>query len=287
MKSIYLLTLKSLMRGLKAYIFLAAMFLAEGIFLTYINFNNQYSAIEYSLEFIEIALMLTLPLITAELFTADRENGFEKTLFAFGIPYTSLLIGKFLAALTVFAIPYLLLLTVPVIFNIFGIVNFASSFVSLFAFLLLGISFISLTVFISLIAKKRLYSYLISYVTIVLIYFFGIFAEIVPVTRNFSLFFLTFVLIALALVIYVFTKNSIIFGGFFCIAEALLILFYFVTPKLFAGSVSGIFDLLSPCSSLNAVIYGPFDITAIVHLLLFSAVFMLLSFMQLKRRKYE
>ncbi len=287
MKSVYSLTLKSLMRGLKTYVFLAVMFLAEGFFLTYINFNNQYSAIEYSLEFIEIVLMLALPLLTAELFSADRESGFEKTLFALGVPKTSLYMGKALAAITVFAIPYLLLVIAPFIFKIFGVVNFASAFTSVIAYFLAGVSLISVCLLISLTVKKRLHSYIISYAAMLLVYFFGIFASIVPVTRAFSLLLLTVTAVVLAVLIYLFTKSVFIFGGFFCITEALLIFFYFVTPKAFARAFSVFLDLLSPCASLNAVIYGPFDITAIVHLVLFAAIFVFISLMQLHRRKYE
>ena len=287
MRSVYSFTLKSLFRDLKTYVFLAVMLLAEGAFLTYVNFNNQYSAMEYSLEFIEIALMLMLPLITAELFAADRESGFEKTLLAFGIPCQNLLLGKLLAALTVFAVPSLPLLFVPFIFNIFGTVNFAASLASVFSYILLGVSFVALCVFVSLTAKKRLYSYIISYTVLLGIYLLGILAEIVPYTGKFSLLLLTALLICVSAAIYFFTRSAILFGGFFCVSEALLILFYFVIPKHFAGAASKLFDLLSPCSSLNKIIYGAFDVTAIVHLLLFSAVFMLLSLMQLKRRKYE
>ena len=287
MKSVYSLAIKSLLRDLKTYIFIAIMFLAEGFFLTYINFNNQYSAIEYSLEFIEIALMLVLPLITAEVFTADRESGFEKTLFAFGVPKASLYAGRTLASLTVFAVPYLLLIIAPFIFGVFGIVNFGATFSSVLAYFLVGISLVSVCLFISLTVKKRLHSYIISYVAMLVIYFFGIFASVVPMSRGFSLLLLTVIAVVIAVLIYLFTKSGIVSGGFFCIVEALLILFYFVTPKAFGRAFSVFLDLLSPCSSLNAVVYGPFDLAAIAHLILFTAVFVLLSLVQLHRRKYE
>ncbi len=275
------------MRNLKTYVFLAVMILAEGFFLTYINFNNRYSVVEYSLEFIEIVLMLLLPLITAEIFSAERENGFEKTLFALGVSKPSLYMGKALAVLTVFLIPHTLLIITPFVFEIFGIVNLTSATASVFAYFLSGASLISVCLFISLTVKKRFHSYIVSYAAMLLIYFFGIFASVVPVTRNFSLLLLTVIAIVISVLIYLFTKSGLIFGGFFCIVEALLIFFYFITPKAFAGALSVFLDLLSPCASLNAIIYGPFDITAIVHLILFAAIFVSLSLMQLHRRKYE
>ncbi len=287
MKPVYFLTLKSFLRNIKTYVFLAVMFLAEGFFLTYINFNNQYSAIEYSLEFIEIVLMLALPLITAELFSADRESGFEKTLFAFGVPKTSFYFGKALATLTVFAVPYLLLVIAPFIFDVFGVVNFAAAFASVFAYFLVGTALISVCIFISLSVKKRLHSYIISYAVMVIVYLFGIFASAVPVTRGFSLLLLTVTAVLVAVAIYLFTKSSLIFGGFFCLVEALFIMFYFITPKAFAKAFPLLLELLSPCSSLNTLIYGPFDLAEIVHLVLFTAVFALISFVQLYRRKYE
>ena len=136
MKSVYLLTLKTLMRSFKTYVFLAIMFLAQGAILTYINFNTGYSIIEYSVEFIEIVLLVALPILMSELFSADKESGFERTEMSLGIPITALVFGKALAAFTVFFIPYIFLFLMPFIFGFFGVVNFSSSFASLGGYLL-------------------------------------------------------------------------------------------------------------------------------------------------------
>lgn len=287
MKSVYILTLRSLMRELKTYIFLAIMLLAEGFFLTYINFNTGYSATEYSLEFIEIALILTLPLITAELFVRDRISGFEKMTFSLGAAKSSLFFGKTVALVTVFSALLLPLVIAPIIFETFGTVNLTAAFASLTTYFITGLSFISVCVFVSVTVKSRTYSYVISYVSLLLIYLFGVFSDLVPVKRSFSLLILSVIAIALATVIYLFTRSGLTFGAFFCITEALLILFYFVIPKPFAGALRAFFDILSPCSSLNAVIYGAFDIAAVMHIILFTAVFTSLSLVQLHRRKYE
>ncbi len=287
MKAIYSFTLKSLMRSLKTYIFLAAMLLAEGAFITYVNFKNQYSAIEYSLEFIEIALMLCLPLITAEIFAFDRENGFEKTLLALGVSLPSLFFGRLLAVLTVFSAPYAILLIMPPLFDIFGIVNYASAYPSLIAYLMFAVSVISLLVFVSLSVRKRLYSYIIGYAAVIACYLFGAVYSFAPTTRGLNLVWLTVILLALSVAVWAFTKSTLVFGGVFCVGEALLVMLYFIAPRFFSGALSALLWLISPGLALNGVIYGPFDLTEIVHLLLFSAVFILLSIMQLKRRKYE
>ena len=95
MKSVYCLTLKTLLRSLKTYIYFAVTLIATGGFFTYVNLSNGYSGVEYSIEFLEIALLLTLPLISAELFTADRQCGFEKTLLTYGITTEKLFFGTF------------------------------------------------------------------------------------------------------------------------------------------------------------------------------------------------
>lgn len=287
MRSIYSVTLRSLMRSLKTYIFLALTFLAEGAFIAYINFKNQYSAVEYSLEFIEIALLLSLPLITAEIFALDRESGFEKTLLALGVPLPSLFFGRMLAVLTVFSAPYALLLIMPPLFDIFGIVNYASAYPALIAYLLFTVSVISLLVFISLSVKKRLYSYLISYAAVIACYLFGTLYSFAPTTRGLNLVWLTVILIMLSVAVWAFTRSTLIFGGVFCVGEALIVILYFIAPRFFSGALSSLLWLISPCLALNGAIYGPFDLTELIHLILFSAVFILLSLMQLKRRKYE
>lgn len=287
MKSVYCLTLKTLLRSLKTYIYFAVTLIATGGFFTYVNLSNGYSGVEYSIEFLEIALLLTLPLISAELFTADRQCGFEKTLLTYGITTEKLFFGKLLAAITVFLMPQLLLLAVPPIFEIFGIVNYLSAYATIFAFLLLGVSIMSVGAFISLTAKSTVSSYVCSFVTFVFLYLFTVFAGAVPQTRQISLLVLTAFLVAISVVIYVFTRSWIVFGGVFCITEGIMILLYFAVPKLFAGALSTFFKLISPCASLNSVIYGPYDLTALVHIILITAVFVLLSVLQFKRRKYE
>ena len=287
MKSVYCFTLKTLLRNFKTYMYFAVTLIATGAFLTYVNLSNGYSALEYSIEFLEMVLLLSLPLISAELFASDRQSGFEKTLLAFGISTEKLYFGKLLAAVTVFLIPQALLLLVPPIFEIFGIVNFVSAYASVFAFLILGASVISVAAFISLSVKSILSSYIFSYFTLIFIYLFGVFAGAVSQTRQLSLIVLSAILMAISVVIYIFTKSGLIFGGVFCITEGIMILLYFAAPKLFSGALAAFLNFLSPCASLNAVLYGPFDITALVHIMLFAAAFVLLSLVQLKRRKYE
>ena len=287
MKNVYSLTLRSLMRGVKAYVFLAVMFLAEGFFLTYVNLSGGYSATEYSFELIEIALMAVLPLICAETFSADRKSGFEKTLLAFGIKPTELYFGKALAVVTVLTVPYLLLLAVPLVLEAFGTVNLSATLTSVGAFYLTGLSFTAICLFVSLCVKSRRLAYIVSYAALLVSYVCCLFSGAVTVTKDHSLLMLSAVLVAVSILIYLFTRSMLVFGGFFCISEAILIFFYFVTPRLFAKAFAELVGLLSPALSLNSIIYGTFDLVAVMHLILFTAVLVLLSLMQLGRRKYE
>ena len=216
------------MRGVKAYVFLAVMFLAEGFFLTYVNLNSGYSAIEYSIEFIEIMLMAVLPLISAELFSADRRSGFEKTLFTFGVTPVQLYFGKALAAVTVLTVPYVLYAVMPFALLAFGTVNLAATLTSVVSFYLTGLSFTAICLLVSISVKRKRSAYIISYAVLLISYAFCLFSGVVPVTRGASLFMLTAVLIAVSVVLYAFTRSTMLFGGFFCISEALLIFFYFV-----------------------------------------------------------
>ena len=287
MKNVYSLTLKSLMRGVKAYVYLAVMFLAEGFFLTYVNLSSGYSATEYSIEFIEIMLMAVLPLICAEVFSEDKRSGFEKMLFSLGVTPCALYFGKALAVITVFTVPYALLLVVPFALEVLGTVNLAATLTSVGAFYLTGLAFTAICLLVSLSIRRKRYAYILSYSALLISYACCLFSGIVPVTRGASLFMLTVVLIAVSVLLYAFTRSTLFFGGFFCISEALLIFLYFVLPRQFAVAGVKLLELLSPAQSLNTLIYGTFDIATVMHLILFTAVLVFISLMQLGRRKYE
>ncbi len=139
------------------YIFIGSFLLLSSIFF-YIF--AVYQSMEYSYLFYYTSELLTftIAILTMGMFAGERKNGTETLLLTSPRSITSIVIGKFLAALIVILITEAFSLMYYVILCIFagGITNIVGTLVVLLGFLLLAMSYISFGGFISSLTDNQI-----------------------------------------------------------------------------------------------------------------------------------
>lgn len=139
------------------YIFIGSFLLLSSIFF---YLFAAYESIEYSYLFYYTSELLTftIAILTMGMFAGERKNGTETLLLTSPRSITSIVIGKFLAALIVILITEAFSLMYYVILCIFagGITNLVGTLVVLLGFLLLAMSYISFGGFISSLTENQI-----------------------------------------------------------------------------------------------------------------------------------
>lgn len=116
-----------------------------------------YGMSKFQNMFYSLATILTFitPILTMRMFSEEKKEGTDQLLFTSPRGITSIVFGKFLAAICVLLITELLTFIYYFILMYFGKPDFVSSIVTLGGFLLLGAAYISFGMFASSITENQ------------------------------------------------------------------------------------------------------------------------------------
>ena len=141
--------LKNYFHSLTAYVFGAGLLLAVGLGALHYNLQEAVSNFEFALSYFSIVLAAIVPILTMRVIAEERRQRTDQLLYALPITTTQVIVGKYLALLTVYLIPLCVIAVYPLIFSRFGDVYLLTSYGSILAFFLMGAALIALGVFIS------------------------------------------------------------------------------------------------------------------------------------------
>ncbi|NLL97274.1 MAG: ABC transporter permease [Clostridiaceae bacterium] len=122
-------------------------------------------------------LLFIVPILTMRSMAEDKKNGTEVLLLTSPVRVTEIVLGKFLAAFSVFLVMTGVTLIFPLITIVAGKPDIALILSSYFGYILLGAIFISLGIFASSLTENQIIASIISLVSIFLIQNIGYLAS--------------------------------------------------------------------------------------------------------------
>lgn len=131
------------------YVFIAVYLFFSGMFFSnilYMGYSSQFPQVYYSMFDI---IMLILPLLTMRLFSEDKKYKTDQALLTAPISITSLVVGKYLSALCIYAMCVAMTIVYAIVFSFFAEISWALVVCNLIGALLFGGAFIAIGVFIS------------------------------------------------------------------------------------------------------------------------------------------
>lgn len=112
-------------------------------------------------------LLLMAPLLTMRMFSEERKSGTEQLLLTSPRSVTSIVLGKFFAAVAVILITLILSIIYAVIISFFGKVNIPTLIVTMVGFLLVAMAAISIGMLASSITENQIIAAVITIVVLV------------------------------------------------------------------------------------------------------------------------
>lgn len=287
MGAIFKREFKAYFINMSGYIFISILLVFAGIFTMAINLLQQYAAFEFVLSNISIVLLLLIPILTMRSVAEERRARTDQLLYALPMCLSSIVIGKYLAMVSVFALACFGMGLIPVILSMFGTVYFASVYAALLGFFLLGCSLIAICMFLSSVTESQIIAAVISFGAVLALYLMSGLASLLPVTALGS--FIAFAVVAavFAVIVYLMTKNYIISLGVAAVCIVPLSVAYLINGDAFAGVFPKVIEYLAVFDRFDNFIYGIFDITAIVYYLSVTVFFVFLTVQSLEKRRWS
>lgn len=270
-----------------AYVFGAFLLVIVGIGAMLYNLQAAVSNFEYVLSFASIIYAIIVPILTMRVIAEERRQKTDQLLYSLPISTLQVILGKYLALLTVFAIPLCIISVYPVIFAQYGDVYLPTSYGSIIAFFLMGAALIAVGVFISSLTDNQGFAAGVCVAVILFNYFSVTLSEYISSTANGSALTLFVLAAGVGLLIHYLTRNDTLACAVGFTLMAVVVLAYFVNGSMFEGLLPEIMTTLSLFERLDVFVNGVFDLTAVTYYLSVAVFFLFLSVQSLEKRRYN
>ena len=170
MAAIYKRELKSYFHSMIGYVFIAFLMVFIGIYFMAYNLNYGYPYFSYVLNSVAFILLIAIPVLTMRSFAEERKNRTDQLLFTSPVNLFGVVMGKYLAMVTIFAIPCALCLIFPLIIKAQGSAYLKVDYLTILLFFLLGCVYIAIGMFISSLTESAILAAIGSFGVLLILY---------------------------------------------------------------------------------------------------------------------
>ncbi len=139
-----------------AYVFLAVFFIVTGFFFTLYNLMSGSASLSMVFTVMFVISILLIPVLTMRLFSEEKKQRTEQGLLTAPVSLTSIVLGKYFAALTIFLIAVCICLLYGFLLSLFGTVAWMTLLSNLLAMVLVGAAFIAVGLFVSSLTENQI-----------------------------------------------------------------------------------------------------------------------------------
>ena len=286
MGTIFMRELKGYYQSMTGYLFAAFLLVFAGVYTMAYNLNFGYPNFEMALKGMCFVFMIAVPVLTMRGIAEERRQKTDQLLYSLPISLSKVVWGKYLAMLTVFALPVLIMCFYPLILSQFWKMNFFTCYSALIGFFFLGAAFISMGLFVSSLTENQAVSAVLCFLVLLLNFFLTSLTEFVSTSASSTMLAFTVIIIALALLVYSMTKNILAGVLFFGLLEGGLLLFYRFRMGQLSGLLPKLMNALSLFDRFENFVDGVFDITALVFYAAVIFIFQFFTVQSMEKRRW-
>lgn len=287
MLAIFKKDLKSAFNSVIGWILCAFMVLILGIYFSRYPMLAGSTNFGYVLSSMIFVLLVFVPLLTMRSVVEERRQKTDQLLLTSPVSIRAIVWGKYLALLTVYAIPLVIAAFCPLIMNMYGDVNLAWAYSCLLAFFLMGAACIAIGLFISTLTENQIIAALLTFGVFMLMRMMTTLSMMIPASAIVSVVAFTLLLFGAIVILYQLLKNVIIPAIIFIAGEAALIVMYVTKPALLEGAFGDVIAQLALFDRFAYYVNGLFDVTGIVYFISIALLFVFLTRQSFEKRRWN
>ncbi|MCR4617463.1 MAG: Gldg family protein [Lachnospiraceae bacterium] len=184
MFAIYKRELKAYLHTVIGFLIVAANLFLIGMYFVVYNMYYDYPYFQYAISGCSILLIITIPILTMRMIAEERKNKTDQLILTAPVSVWKVVVAKYLAALSVFAIPCIVSMILPVIMSRFGSIAWGESYLSVLGYFLFGAAGIAIGTFISSLFENQIIAAAISFVALFLGYMMSSLCSLISQSGN-------------------------------------------------------------------------------------------------------
>lgn len=184
MWAIYKRELQSYFHSFLGALFIGSMLFLQGIYFSVYNLFMGYPYIGYALSSVVFIFLIGVPILTMRILAEERHQKTDQLILTAPVRVSGIVIGKFGALATIFAIPVAIISLYPLILSFFGTVAFGETYVAVLGFFLYGLACIAIGVFVSSLTESQVIAAVLTFSILFLGYVMSGICNMISSTGN-------------------------------------------------------------------------------------------------------
>jgi ABC-2 type transport system permease protein len=287
MLAIFKRELKAYFQTPIGYIFMSLFLLISGILFTLGNVFEQNPSFAGFLSSILFIFLLAIPVLTMRLISDDMRMKTDQLLLTSPVKITDVVLGKYLAAVTIFLFTILLTGLYAMVLSFHGDIDGWETLGSYIGFILVGCSFISIGIFISATTENQMIAAVVTFGALLISWLMDFIQQGVPSDPIYGMVFLGVVVIAICLWIYFATKNLLLPLLLGIIGVGATLISFFINQVLYLGFIGKVLEWLSLVKRYGPFPRGILSFDSIVYYISISAFFIFLTVRLIEKKRWS
>lgn len=287
MTAVYRKELRSYLTSMIGYVFIAFMLAAIGIYFAFQNLNIGSPRFELVLDNVQFVFLVFVPILTMRVLADEKKQRTDQLLLTLPLSVWDIVLGKFLAVVTLYAVPMVIICFYPLLLSSFGPVNMPAAYFSILSFFLLGCADIAIGVFLSSVTENSVIAAVMTFGVLLACYLMNTIATMVSYTATASFLAFTVVILLFVAIVYHMLKNTTVTCVAGVVLEGILCAVFVLKKPLLEGAFQKLLSVFYLNGRLANFFDGMLDIGGIVYFLSIIAVFLVLTEQTIVKRRWS
>jgi len=285
---IYKKEMRTYFTQMMGYIFLAFMLLLIGLFFTLVNLMSRSANFQSVLSNTIIFFLFLVPILTMRLFSEEARHKTDQLLYTSPLSIGQIVIGKFLAATTLFLILSAITLIFPFMLSRFAESMPASRIIGTYiGWVLVGICCIAVGVFISVLTDNQIVAAAGTFAALFIMFLMEAFAMSMPTSAFASLMFVGLIVVAVAGIWFNSTRNVLSSVVVALVGIAVAVGLYLFNNLIYDGILVRVLRWFSVFARFDSFSSGILNLSDVVYYVSFCVLFIYLSINVIEKRRWR
>ena len=288
MRAIYKRELDSYFHSMIGYVFISFFLAFTGVYFMAYNLNYGYPIFSYVLSSLVFILLIAIPVLTMKSFSEDRKSRTDQLLLTAPVSLGQIVLGKYLAMVTVYLIPNLVFCLYPLVIKIQGNAYLLTDYCGILVFFLMGCVFMAIGMFLSSLTESQIIAAISSFGVLLILYLWNGILGFLPSSALLNLIILLVLLTLISALVWHITGNPVMAGILEVIFLAAGVIVYAVDSGLYESLLSDVLGQLDLTAPLTDVVSSSLlDTGSIILYLSVIGLFIFLTMQSIQKRRWS
>ena len=287
MIAVYKRELRSYLTSMIGYLFIFFILLLTGIYFSAYQLGAAYPRFEYTLSALTFVFLISVPILTMRVLAEERKQKTDQLLLTAPVSVGKIVLGKYFALVTIFAIPMLIMCLYPLLMSKFGTVSMGAAYTGILGFFLLGCANLAIGVFISSLTESQVIAAVLTFVFLFAFYMMNGISSFFSEGSLSTCITFGLLILAAAIVIYTMIKNLLISAIVCVVDEIALVIVYVVNSSFFSGGIQKVLNVFNLSSHFDNFANAIFDVKGILYFVSVITVCLFLTVQSIVKRRWN